>query len=104
MWYEFNSLDEFNTWHDALCEALQYPLASYNQATGELDLGATMTTAYCEAILVEDKCWVGFNVILLKGVTLSEECIVGAGSVVTHSFEKGSVIAGNPATLIKKQI
>ena len=55
MWYEFNSLDEFNTWHNALCEALQYPLASYNQATGELDLGATMTTAYCEAISVEDK-------------------------------------------------
>lgn len=53
-------------------------------------------------ILIENKCWVGFNVIILKGVTLSEECIVGAGSVVTRSFEKGSVVAGNPAALIKK--
>ena len=57
-----------------------------------------------QPILIEDKCWVGFNVIILKGVALSEECIVGAGSVVTRSFEKGSIIAGNPATLIKKQI
>jgi hypothetical protein len=55
MWYEFNTLDEFNTWHDALCIELGYPLQSSNQATGKIDPNATMTTAYCEAILVEDK-------------------------------------------------
>ena len=55
MWYEFNSLDEFNVWHDALCEVLGYPLPSYNQATGEIDPNAVMTTAYCEPSLVEGK-------------------------------------------------
>ncbi|MBA2613901.1 MAG: acyltransferase [Bacteroidetes bacterium] len=55
-----------------------------------------------QPILISDKCWIGFNSIILKGVSLSEECVVGAGSIVTKSFEKGNIIAGNPASLIKK--
>lgn len=53
-------------------------------------------------ILIENKCWIGFNSIILKGVILAEECVVGAGSVVTKSFKKGSVIGGNPASIISK--
>jgi acetyltransferase-like isoleucine patch superfamily enzyme len=55
-----------------------------------------------KAVVIGHKCWIGFNSIILKGVTLSVECVVGAGSVVTRSFEKGSIIAGNPASIIKK--
>lgn len=56
--------------------------------------------AKTKPVVIENKCWVGFNTIILKGVSLSEECVVGAGSVVSKSFGKQSVIAGNPAKLI----
>ena len=48
-------------------------------------------------ITVHDKCFIGQNSILMLGITLGENCVVGAGSVVTHSFPSHSVIAGNPA-------
>ena len=47
--------------------------------------------------------WLGSDVIVLPGVVLGEGCIVGAGSVVTRSFEPGSIIGGNPAKLLKQR-
>lgn len=52
-------------------------------------------------ILIGRGCWLGARVIVLKGVQLGEGCIVGAGAVVTKSFAPWSVIAGNPAKLIR---
>ncbi len=48
-------------------------------------------------------CWIGMNVMILPGVELGDNTIVGAGSVVTKSFKEGyCIIAGNPAKIIKK--
>lgn len=48
-------------------------------------------------------CWLGMNVMVLPGVTLGDNTIVGAGSVVTKSFVDGNcVIAGNPAKVVKQ--
>lgn len=52
-------------------------------------------------VTIERRCWVGTRCIILKGVHLGEGCVVGAGSVVTRSFPPYSVIAGNPARLIR---
>jgi len=54
-----------------------------------------------EPIRIGRRCWLGSNAIILPGVQLGDEVIVGAGSVVTRSFPAGSVIAGVPAKLIR---
>ena len=55
-------------------------------------------------ILIEKNCFIGAGSFILKGVHLGEHCTVGANSVVTKSFPSFSIIAGNPAKLIKKII
>ncbi|MGA3291920.1 MAG: acyltransferase [Candidatus Microgenomates bacterium] len=53
-------------------------------------------------VVIEDKAWVGFNSIILKGVTIGEGAIVGAGSVVTKDVAPYILVGGNPAKFIKK--
>ena len=50
--------------------------------------------------LVKDNCWIGQNAIILKGVTIGHDSIIGANSVVTHSVPPCSVVAGNPGRVI----
>jgi acetyltransferase-like isoleucine patch superfamily enzyme len=49
--------------------------------------------------------WVAAHTILLKGVSIPDDCVVATGSVVTRSCdERGVVLAGNPARTVKRQI
>ena len=52
-------------------------------------------------VTIGDRVWIGESVSILKGVTLGDDCIVGANSVVTKSFPSSSIIAGVPAKLIR---
>ena len=52
-------------------------------------------------IIIKNKAWIGFNSIILKGVTIGEGAIVGAGSVVTQDVPDFAIVAGNPAQIIK---
>jgi len=42
------------------------------------------------------------NAVILKGVTIGENSVVAAGSVVTKSVQPNTVVAGNPAVVVKK--
>lgn len=53
-------------------------------------------------VVIKDKGWIGFNAIVLKGVTIGEGAIVGAGSVVTKDVPPWTIVAGNPAIVIKE--
>lgn len=55
-----------------------------------------------EPVIIGENCWIGANAVILPGVTLGDNTIVGAGSIVTKSFhDHGQIIAGNPAKAIK---
>ena len=47
------------------------------------------------------RCWLGAHVSVLKGVTIGEGTVVGAGSVVTKSLPAGVVAVGNPARVVR---
>lgn len=54
-------------------------------------------------VIIGDYSWIGMNSVILPGVILGPRTIVGAGSVVTKSFQEGfCVIAGNPAKVVKR--
>jgi len=53
-------------------------------------------------IEIGDNCFIGMNSIILKGTTIGNNVIVGAGSVVQGKFPDNCIIAGNPARIIRK--
>jgi acetyltransferase-like isoleucine patch superfamily enzyme len=55
---------------------------------------------YYGKITIGNNVYVGQGVIIMPGVTIEDNCIIGASSVVTKSVPKNSVVAGNPAKYI----
>lgn len=52
-------------------------------------------------IVIEDNCFIGARSIILKGVTIGEGSVVGAGSVVVKDVPSHCVVCGNPAKVVK---
>lgn len=52
-------------------------------------------------VIIKDNVWVGQGVIILKGVTIGENAIVGAGSVVTKDVPDNAIVGGSPAKIIR---
>ncbi len=53
---------------------------------------------------VGENCFIGGNSLILPGVEIGDNCVVGAGSVVTKSVPPRSVVAGNPAKVLRTGI
>lgn len=53
-------------------------------------------------VRIGNNCWIGENVVILPNVVVGDDCVIGANAVVTKSFCSGSIIAGNPARVIKE--
>jgi acetyltransferase-like isoleucine patch superfamily enzyme len=53
-------------------------------------------------VKISDNVWIGMNAVILKGVTIGENSVVAAGSVVTKDVPANTVVAGNPAIAVKK--
>ena len=52
-------------------------------------------------ITVDNNVWIGGGVIILGGVTIGENAVIGAGSVVTKDVPENTIVAGNPARIIR---
>lgn len=56
----------------------------------------------CMPVVLKRNCWIGAGAVILPGVTVGENSIVGAGSVVTKDVPDNTVVAGNPAKFVKQ--
>lgn len=54
-----------------------------------------------KSVCLKRGCWIGANVVILPGITIGENAVVGAGSIVTKNIPSRSIVAGNPAKVIK---
>lgn len=50
------------------------------------------------------RCFIGSNAIIMAGVTIGDEVIVGSGAIVTKNVPSHSIVAGNPARIIREGI
>lgn len=56
----------------------------------------------CKPVHIKTGAWIGAGATILPGVTIGENAVVGAASVVTHDVDADTIVAGNPAKFIRK--
>ena len=49
-------------------------------------------------------CFIGVGALIMPGVSIGDETVVGAGAVVTKSFPSNCIVAGNPARIIRENV
>jgi len=63
---------------------------------------------YCRSLktdtFIGEKCFIGANAIIMPGIKIGNNVIVGAGAVVTKSIPDGCIVAGNPAKILRNNI
>jgi acetyltransferase-like isoleucine patch superfamily enzyme len=74
-----------------------YPRATTSQGTLQIDEDWN-----CTPTLVKSGASIGSSVTLLCGITIGENAIVGAGSVVTKDVPSNTIVAGNPAKILRE--
>ena len=72
-----------------------------NSTIGDRDDHTEIYATNPKPVIIKDGVWIGMNCIILKGVTIGENSIIGAGSVVTHDIPANVIAAGVPARKIK---
>jgi UDP-2-acetamido-3-amino-2,3-dideoxy-glucuronate N-acetyltransferase len=89
--------DEAFVGHGAMFINDRYPRST-------ADSGSLQTEADWKVVptLIKRRASIGSNATILCGVTVGEEAIVGAGSVVLHDVPAKTIVAGNPAKVIRK--
>lgn len=68
----------------------------------DINTGEYFCRTYALPIKIGNGCWLGGGVIVLPGVTIGDNSVIGAGSVVTKDIPANSVAVGNPCRVIRK--
>lgn len=73
----------------------------FHSLNADLRMNVKTDIPITKPIIIKDFAFIGAHSIILKGVTIGQKSIIGAGSVVTKSIPDGEIWAGNPAKFIK---
>ena len=57
---------------------------------------------YADPVEIGDNCWIGANVVILPGVTIGVNSVIGAGSVVVRDIPENCVAVGNPCRVLRE--
>ena len=64
--------------------------------------GVQRLLCYAKPVCIGNDCWFGANVVVCPGVTIGDNCVIGAGSVVTRDIPDNSFAAGVPARVVRQ--
>jgi acetyltransferase-like isoleucine patch superfamily enzyme len=76
-------------------------LLGFNHTFALNDLPIHQQPMSIRGIAVGDDVWIGSHVVIVDGVTIGEHSVIGAGAVVTRDVPPYSVVAGNPAKVLR---
>ncbi|WP_106530718.1 acyltransferase [Chitinophaga niastensis] len=77
-------------------------LSGLNHGYTDPDVPVSLQPCSIAAIQVDDDCWIGANSVITAGVHIGKHAVVAGGSVVTKDVPAYSVVAGNPARVIRQ--
>jgi maltose O-acetyltransferase len=73
---------------------------SYIDDEGKFDKNIEYTfTEFSKPVKIGDRCWIGGKSIILPGVTIGDNVVIGAGSIVTHDIPSNTKVKGRPARI-----
>lgn len=78
------------------------PAVQIYTATHPLNPHERRKKEFAKPVVIGHDCWLGGGTIVLPGITIGDNTVIGAGSVVTRSLPSGVVAAGNPCRVIRE--
>jgi acetyltransferase-like isoleucine patch superfamily enzyme len=70
----------------------------------EIVIGGIRRLPRAQSVTLGENVWVGYGAIIMPGVTVGDQAIIGAASVVTSDIPKRALAAGNPARILHRDV
>ncbi len=77
-------------------------ITGQNHNYSDVNLPITQQKDIVKETRIEDQAWIGANSVIVPGVTVGKHAVVAAGSVVTKDVPAYTIVAGNPARIIRR--
>ncbi len=98
----FAAIDEIRIGNNVLFAGYVH-ITDHSHGYEEIDIPVSKQPLISKGpVIIEDQCWLGFGCEILSGVHIGKHSIVAARAVVTKDVPAYSIVAGNPARIVKK--
>ena len=77
-------------------------ISGLNHGYEDINLSIREHQTLTKPIIIDDEAWIGANSVIVSGVTIGKHAIVAAGSIVTKDVPAHTIVAGNPARIVKQ--